>query len=86
MTHKIITASDFSVNETSQPFLEIMHLYRKIMRRIIQYLRQEKPDRDDPDGFFEVNLQHLMEGALVIKLDEIAELLQKYRENQCRMN
>ena len=27
-----------------------------------------------------------MEGALVIALDEIAELLQRYRENQGRMN
>ena len=63
-----------------------MQLYCKITRRIIQFLRQEEPDPDDLYGFFEVHLQPLMEGVLVIKLDKIAEVLQRYRENQGRIN
>ena len=55
-------------------------------RRIIQYLRHEEPDPHDPDGFFEVHLQPLMEGVLVIELDKVAELLQRYRETQRRKN
>ena len=85
LTHAIITARDFAVDETSHPFSEIVHLYCRITRHVIQYLRQEEPDPDDPDGFFEVHLQPLMEGALIIELDKIAELLQRYRENQGQM-
>ena len=49
-------------------------------------MRHEEPDPDDPDGSFEVHLQPLMEGVLVIELDKVAELLQRYRENQGRKN
>ena len=45
-------------------------------------MRHEEPDPDDPGGFFEVHLQPLLEGVLVIELDKVAELLQRYRKNQ----
>lgn len=54
---RIIIASDFSVDETSQPFLLIIRLYRKLTIWINQYLRQEEPDPDDPDGYSDVHLQ-----------------------------
>ena len=81
LTHELIITGDFAVNQTSQTFVQIVHLYCKITRRIIQFLRQEEPDPDDPDGFFKVHFQPLMEGVLVIELDKIAELLQRYQEN-----
>ena len=63
-----------------------MHVYRKITRQIIQYLRREAPDPSDPDGFFELHLRQRMEGALLTELDKITISLQRYRENQGRMN